>query len=230
MWFIQTSVDALLLPTDGAGRTTLTGTATAWYHLVRDAAYSVESRTEIVSAPVRWSIWPWQQLGRRVLLPEPLVGHEALSFMVRAEPTRACVFAHFPKPGKRKSDGTIEVIVVVPPEHFARYESLVHFAMTLPDGYLALTFPAPAVSRDHEDGAPARALIQPGLSAVMEGMEMVVARAKPSKFTKADIRTERRVHQPHAANQSAVHDDDEEWLLFAAAPIHEPTDDSENAS
>ncbi|MBC8088582.1 MAG: hypothetical protein H7Z40_15055 [Phycisphaerae bacterium] len=230
MWFIQTSVDALLIPTDQTGRSTLTGTAASWHHLVRDSAYGVDARADIASAPVRWSIWPWQQSGRRVQLPEALVGNEPLAFMVRAEPTRACVFADFPKPGKRRSDSTIEVIVVVPPEHFSRYESLVHFAMTLPAGYVGLTVPAPALMRDREDGAHARSLITPGTSAAMEGMEMVIARARAHKYNKSEIRPERRIMSVDAAPSSNRHDDDDEWLLFAAAPIHEQSEELETSA
>lgn len=229
MWFIQSPVDALLLPTDGVGRSTLTGNVAPWQHLVRDSTFSPDSRVEISSARLRWSIWPWQQTGRRVQLPEALAGHESLAFMVRAEPTRACVFAHFPKPGKRTSDDTIELIVVVPPEHFHRYELLVHFAMTLPSGHVGLTIPSPVLTRELEDGSHVRALIDPGSNAVMEGMEMVVARAKPQKFTRAEIRVERRANAPDPKRNHAVHDDDDEWRLFAAAPVVEPPGGSEDA-
>ncbi len=230
MWFIQTSVDALLLPTDGVGRSTLTGNAASWHHLVRDSAFSSESRAEIAAAPVRWSIWPWHHTGRRVQLPEALAKHESLAFMVRAEPTRACVFARFPLPGKRTMDSTIEVIVVVPPEHFSRYEALVHFAMTIPSGYLGLTLPAPALTRDCDDAAHPPTLVAPGRHAMMEGMEMVVARAKPQKYTKSDIREERRIVPAFGSQTEFAHDDDEEWLLFAAAPIHEQTEALENSA
>jgi hypothetical protein len=229
MWYIQTPVDALLLPTDGAGRCTLTGNAPAWHHLVRDSAFDEELRADIATAPVRWSIWAWQQLGRRAQLPEQLAGNESLAFMVRAGPTRACVFAHYPMPGKRKSDGTIEVIVVVPPDHFARYEALMHFAMTLPSGYLGLTVPAPAVVRNQEDGTSVRTLIEQGSSAIMDGMEMVVARAKPQKYSRSDIRTERRIVPEHATHARSAHDDDDEWLLFAAAPQEEQAEDLESS-
>lgn len=228
MWFLQTSVDALLLPTDGAGRTTLTGNVSPWHHLVRNTAHAVSARTQIVEAPVRWSIWPWQQAGRRVQLPAALAGNESLAFMVRAEPARACVYAHFPEPGKRKSDRTIELIVVVPPEHFNRYEALIHFAMTLPSGFVGLTVPAPALLRDGEEGGHASTLIGPGSSAVMEGMEMVVARGKLQKYGRGDIRTERRLLRFSNARGEVVHDDDDEWLLFAASPLHEQAETLEN--
>jgi hypothetical protein len=229
MWFIQTSVDALLLPTDGAGRCTLTGSATAWQHLVRGGGFTVDARADVAEMPVRWSIWPWEQAPRRVQLPDALAGYESLAFMVRAEPTKACVFVNFPKPGKRKNDGIIEVIVVVPPETFSRYETLVHFAMTLPAGYVALTLPAPAVTREHEaaDGAPV--LIEPGSNALMQGLEMVVARAKPQKFSKADIRPERRSTTVTKTNGLRTSEEDEEWLAFAAAPIHEQVELEEGA-
>lgn len=230
MWFIQTPVDTLLLPTDGVGRSTLTGSVASWQHLVRDNTLSSGARAAIASAPLRWSIWPWQQTGRRVQLPEALAGHESLAFMVRAAPTRACIFVHFPKPGKRTSDGTMEVIIVVPPEHFNRYESLVHFAMTLPSGYVGLTVPSPLLTRELEDGSHVRMLIDPGSDAVMEGMEMLVARAKPQKFTRADIRVERRTNVVDASRTLAGHDDDEEWRLFAAAPVNEETDEPEDSA
>lgn len=221
MWSLQTEVESLMLPADGSGRAMLVGTVMPWDHLVRDTVHSMESREAIVAAPVRWSIWPWHNSGRKVQLPQSLAHHEDLEFMVRTDPSRACLLARYPKPGRRSADGTIELIVVVPPEQFNRYDQLVRFAMTMPSGYLGMTIKAPAIFREEADGIRHAALIEPGTHALMEGIELVVARAKPQAFTKADIRPERRLSAVAAEQLEEREEDDDEWMMFAAVQIEE---------
>lgn len=216
MWFIQTSVDALALPTDSVGRTTLTGSVGAWDHMVRDNSFDAEERSILSNTPLKWSIWAWQQFGRRVQLHDAIVMHEPLAEMVRTEPMRACVFARFPRPGKRQADNTLEVIVVVPPEQFARYESLVQFAMTLPSGHVSITVPAPIAMVGVDGNATSRSLITPGTIGLVEGLEMVVARGTTVKLSKTDLRSERRSTPTVHAPANLLHDDGDDWLLFAA--------------
>jgi hypothetical protein len=216
MWSLHTAVETLALPTDSVGRTTLTGTAGAWHHLVRESSHDNDNRAAISAMPVRWSIWAWQQLGRRVQLHDTISSHELLADMVRAEPFRACILARFPEPGKRQADNTIELIVVVPPEQFDRYESLVQFAMTLPSGHISMTIPSPLVQA-HEIGEVAEPrLITPGTSSLMEGLEMVVARGKAEKLTRADLRRDRRARKERGGPAHLLQDDGDDWLLFAA--------------
>lgn len=216
MWFIQTPVDALALPTDSAGHATLTGNVIAWHHLVRDSSFGADERLLISNVPVKWSIWAWQQMGRRVQLPDAITVHEPLADMVRAEPMRACVFARFPKVGKRQADNTIELIVVVPPEQFARYESLVQFAMTLPSGHVSITVPSPVVAHRSDATATDRALIAPDSYGLIEGLGMTVARGKAQLLSKTEIRGERRTVPAVEVPANLLHDDGEDWLLFAA--------------
>lgn len=216
MWFIQTPVETLALPTDSVGRTTLTGTVAAWHHLVRDNTFSVESRESISAMPVKWSIWAWQQLGRRVQLHDAIATHEALADMVRAEPMRASALARFPKAGKRQADNTIELIVVVPPEQFTRYEALVQFAMTLPSGFVSISVPSPVVSVGEDIDGQARALIAPDSGALIEGLEMVIARGNVQTLSKTDLRNERRSSPTVHAPAVLLQDDGDDWLLFAA--------------
>lgn len=221
MWYLQTPVESLLLPTDAEGHPTLAGNIAPWHHVVRSGSHSVDERISIASAPVRWTIWAWQQRARRVLLPDALAANQALARMMRVQPSRACAWTHFPKPGKRRSDQTIEVVVVVPPDHFSRYESLVRFAMTMASGYVALTLPVPAVPavpRKEDDDLAPDPLIGPASEAVMEGMEMVVSRAKVQKFGRGDLRAERRTLEGNALPHTLSPDEDDDWLLFAAAP------------
>lgn len=220
MWYLQTAVESLILPTDAEGHTTLAGNIAPWHHVVRSGSHSVEERIAIAAAPVRWTIWAWQQRARRVLLPDALAANQALARMMRAQPSRACAWAHFPKPGKRRSDQTIEVVVVVPPDHFSRYESLVRFAMTMASGSVALTLPVPAVPAvPGKEGHPTPdPLIGPASEAVMEGMEMVVSRAKGQKFGRGDLRAERRTPGEDTRSPTLSPDEDDDWLLFAAAP------------
>ncbi|MEO7997561.1 MAG: hypothetical protein ABI852_08955 [Gemmatimonadaceae bacterium] len=216
MWFIQTSVDALALPTDSVGRTTLTGSADAWNHLVRDNSFDGDERSAISNTPLKWSIWAWQQLGRRVQLHDAIAAHEPLAEMVRAEPMRACVFARFPKPGKRQADNTLELIVVVPPEQFARYETLVQFAMTLPSGHVSISVPSPLAILNADANVTNRSLITPGTNGLVEGLEMVVARGQVKTLSKTDLRSERRSAPTVHAPANLLHDDGDDWLLFAA--------------
>ena len=97
MWFNQTPVETLALPTDNVGRTTLTGSVPAWHHLVRDNTFAEAGRAAISDLPIKWSIWAWQQTGRRVQLHDTIAAHEPLAEMVRAEPYRCCVFTRFPR-------------------------------------------------------------------------------------------------------------------------------------
>lgn len=217
MWFIQTPVDTLALPTDNVGRTTLMGSVLPWYQLVRDNTFAESDRAAISEMPVKWSIWAWQQLGRRVQLHDTIAMHEPLAEMVRAEPYRACVFTRFPQPGKRQSDNTIELIMVVPPEQFSRYESLVQFAMTLPAGQVSLTLPSPVVPTLEMAVGKSHTLVTPGTHSLTEGVEMVVARGVPAKLSSADLRQERRNSPAARAPAHILHDDGEDWLLFAAA-------------
>lgn len=221
MWFIQTPVDALALPTDSVGRTTLTGSVNAWHHLVRDNAFGEESRGVIAAMPVQWGIWTWQQLGRRVQLHDTIASNEPLAEMVRAEPHRACVLACYPKPGKRQSDKTIELIVVVPPEQFSRYEALVRFAMTLPAGHVSMTLPTPVVPVHELAAIEPPKLITPGTHSLMEGLDIVIARGKVTKFSKTDLRQERRRAPATEGPAHLLSDEGEDWLLFAAEPATE---------
>lgn len=218
MWFIQTPVDALAIPTDSVGHTALTGSVSVWHHLVRDNSFGTDERALISNTPLKWSIRAWQQMGRRVQLHDAIAAHEPLAEMVQAEPMRAYILALFPKTGKRQADNTIELIVVVPPEQFARYESLVQFAMTLPSGHLSITVPSPIVARQTDATDTDRTLIGPDSYALLEGMGMTVARGKAQTLSKTELRGERRtvpVVQPPA---NILHDDGDDWLLFAAAP------------
>jgi hypothetical protein len=192
------------------------GSVLPWYHLVRTNTFAADERTDLAATPVQWSIWTWEQVGRRIQLHDTIVAHEPLAEMVRAEPLRPCVFSKFPLPGKRASDKTIELVVVVPPEQFARYESLVKLAMALPTGHLAITFPAPAVVNPDRHGDSKPHLISPGLSCLTEGLEMVVSRAPAKEFSTADLRSERRSAPAVHAPAKILHDDGDDWLLFAA--------------
>lgn len=220
MWYLQTPVESLILPTDAVGHTTLAGNIAPWHHVVRSGSHAVEERIAIASAPVRWTIWAWQQRARRAVLPDALASNHALARLMRTQPAHACAWAHFPKPGKRRSDRTIEVVVVVPPDHFSRYASLVQFAMTMSSGYVALTLPVPVVPAlpRQEDGPTLDSLIAPAREAVMEGMEMVVSRAKVQKFDRGDLRAERRTFGESVLSDDLSPDEDDDWLLFAAAP------------
>lgn len=229
MWFLQTEVESLMLPADGSGRAMLVGTVSPWNHLVRDTVHSMESRQAIAAAPVRWSVWPWHNSGRKVQLPASLAHHEDLEFMVRTDPSRVCLLARYPKPGRRASDGTIELIAIVPPEHFNRYDQLVRFAMTMPSGYLGMTIKAPAIFREEADGIRHTALIEPGTHALMEGIELVVARAKPHGFTRDDVRPERRVSAVDADQLADRDEDDDEWMMFAAVPVEEEPESIEDS-
>lgn len=221
MWSLQTEVESLMLPADGAGRAMLVGTVAPWNHLVRDTNHSIESREAIAAAPVRWSIWPWHNSGRKVQLPASLAHHEDLEFMVRTDPSRVCLLARYPKPGRRVSDATIELVAIVPPEQFARYDQLVRFAMMMPSGYLGMTIKAPATFREEADGIRHAALIEPGTHALMEGIELVVARTKPQGFTKADIRPERRSSGVAPEQLEEPDEYDDEWMMFAAVQLDE---------
>ena len=227
MWFIQTPVDALALPSDELGRTTLTGKCLAWYHLVNDHAFSEHERSAIAEMPVQWSMSAWQEVGRRVQLPDAIVAHEELGEMVRAEPYRACVLARYPQPGKRQSDKTLELIVVVPPEQFTRYEELVRFAMMLPAGHVSMTLASPVVPPPVLATTDLPRLITPGTRSLMEGMEIVVARGEATKKSAADLRPERR-RAP--VSQDAAHlleEAGDDWLLFAAQSAAEVANGTE---
>lgn len=218
MWFLQTSVDAIALPTDSVGQIALTGNVTPWHHLVREHTFGTDERAAISEMPLRWSIWSWQQAGRRVLLHDTVAMHEPLAEMVRAEPMRACIFTRYPLPGKRLGDKTLEMIVVVPPEHFARYESLIRFAMTLPTGHVSMSVRSPAAYHGEEETQGTRQLVVPGQVSVAEGLEMVVARSKPEKLAKTDLRNERRTSPMMHSPANLIYDDGDDWLLFAAQP------------
>ena len=216
MWYIQTAVDALALPTDGAGRTTLTGETTAWQHLVRDNAFGIDERAAISAVPITWSIWAWQQLGRRVQLHDVIAQHVALVEAVRAEPMRVSALARFPKAGKRLADNVIELIFVVPPDQFARYESLVHFAMTLPSGHISLTVPSPVLTPEFGADTNVHPLMHADSCVLLHSLELVVARGAAQTVSTIDLRNERRsaprVHTP----ATLIVDDGDDWLLFAA--------------
>ncbi|MGV3710830.1 MAG: hypothetical protein ACO1Q7_18555 [Gemmatimonas sp.] len=216
MWSLHTAVESLALPTDSVGRTTLTGTVTAWHHVVRETLQDSDNREAISAMSVRWSMWAWQQHGRRVQLHDRISAHESLADMVRTEPFRACILARYPNPGKRQSDNTIELVIVVPPEQFDRYESLVQFAMTLPSGHLSLTIPSPFVQADDNGEGETRRLITPGTISLMEGLEMVVTRGKAEKVSRADLRRDRRARVERPVSAQLMHDDGDDWLLFAA--------------
>ena len=222
MWFIQTTVETLALPTDNVGRSRLTGSVTAWHHLVRDNTFAEPDRAAISQMPINWSIWGWQQLGRRVQLHDTIAMHEPLAEMVRAEPYRCCVFTRFPESGKRQSDRTIELIMVVPPEQFSRYEALVQFAMTLRAGHVSMTLRSPVLPTKEIALAKSQTLITPGTHSLTEGAEMVVARGKATKMSSADLRPERRSAPPEHGPAHILHDDGDDWLLFAAEPVSEP--------
>ncbi|MEP6833728.1 MAG: hypothetical protein ABJB74_10045 [Gemmatimonas sp.] len=230
MWFIQTPVDTLALPTDNVGRTTLTGSVIAWNHLVRDHTFDESDRAAISGMPIRWSIWAWQQLGRRVQLHDTIAMHEPLADMVRTEPFRVCALVRFPEPGKRQSDNTIELIMVVPPEQFSRYEALVQFAMTLPAGHVAMTLPSPVVPANELAVVQSSRLIVPGTYSLMEGVEMVIARGTATKLSNADLRPERRSAPELRGPAHLLHDDGDDWLLFASEVVNEQVPSADPAS
>lgn len=223
MWFIQTSVDALVLPTDNAGRTTLTGSVAAWNHIIRNSQHDAEKGgIELASAALNWSICPWQQSGSRIHVNEnPAIPPDLLQ-MIRDEPHRACVFANYHPQGKRQVDTTIELGIVVPPDHFNHYESLVRFAMTMPTGMLTLTTRDPLIVGDAQHDLDNASLIGPGTNCLLEGLELVVSRAKPTTFTKDDLRMDRRAVPKSDANAQVVNDFADEWYLFRAEPTAEP--------
>lgn len=224
MWFIQTPVDALALPTDHDGRTTLTGRASAWHHLVRDNTFAEADRGAISEMPLQWSLCAWQQVGRRVQLHESIAIHEHLAEMVRVEPYRACVLARYPQPGMRQSDNTLELIIVVSPEQFTRYEALLRFAMTLPAGHVSLTLPSPVVPSQEIGDVSAPRLITPGTYSLVEGLKVVIARGAALKMSSDDLRQERR-SAPVAQNPAHLLDEEtDDWLLFAAQAVAETPD------
>ena len=128
----------------------------------------------------------------------------------------------FPEPGNRQTDNTIEVIMVVPPEQFVRYESLLQFAMTLPAGHVSMTLRSPTVPVREFAVAESRVLVTPGTHSLTEGVEMVVSRASSTKMSKDDLRPERRKSQELRGPAHILHDDGDDWLLFAAEPAVEP--------
>ena len=215
VWFIQTSVDALILPTDSVGRTTLSGNVAAWYHIIRNSAQCVEKNGNVLaSARLRWSIWPWQQNGSRIHVNDNTAISPQLLQMVRDEPHRVCAFANFRPNGKRQLDATVELGIVVPPDRFTRYESLVQFAMTLPSGTITLTLPDPMVFDEMKDDTHSATLIEPGHSCLIEGIELVVSRAKPAKFSRRDLQVDRRAAPVAQVVANALNDPGDEWYLF----------------
>ena len=132
--------------------------------------------------------------------------------MVRDEPHRVCTQATLGAHGKRQSDSTIELHIVVPPDQFSRYEASVQFAMTLPSGMIALTLPDPLVASHYSDKP--RHLLSHGQSCLMEGLEIVVSRAKVTKFTRRDLQVERRAPRIVEAPAHVLNDHGDEWYLF----------------
>ena len=55
-----------------------------------------------------------------------------------------------------------------------------------------------------------------------EGVEMVVARGVAAKLSTADLRQERRNSPPARGPAHILHDDGEDWLLFAAERLESP--------
>lgn len=226
MWFIQTSVDALALPTDKEGRTTLSGTVPAWNHIIRNSQHDAEKGgVELASAALHWSIWPWQQNGSRIHVNDNAAIAPQLLQMVRDEPHRACVFANFRAQGKRQLDASIEIGIVVSPDHFDRYKSLVRFAMTMPCGMLTLTTHDPLVVDDTQNDVPAASLIGAGTNCLLEGLELVVSRAKPIKFSKRDLQIDRRAVPTSDVNSHLRSDFGDEWYLFRVEPTAETEED-----
>lgn len=240
MWFIQTSIDTLALSTDSEARPTLTGSASAWQHLVRDSAFPPEERALISDMRIYWTMRAWQQVGRRVQLHNTAAAHLELAEMVRTEPFRACVLVRFPQPGKRQADSVIDIIIVLPPEQFARCEALVKFTMTLPAGHVAITMPAPIALTEQSDRALSDPdsvhalhmigaertrnsvntddcrLVEPGTQALLEGLQMVVSRAAPTLMSRADLRGERRSVPQVRVAAKLLQDDGDDWLHFRA--------------
>ncbi|MEP6779457.1 MAG: hypothetical protein ABJC26_06170 [Gemmatimonadaceae bacterium] len=226
MWFIQTSVDALVLPSDNAGRTTLTGSVPAWHHIIRNSQHDAETDgVQLASAALHWSIWPWQQNGSRIHVNDnPAIAPQLLQ-MVRDEPHRACAFANFRPQGKRQLDASIELGIVVPPDHFTRYESLVRFAMTMPTGMLTLTTRDPLVVSNAQHEITRASLMGPGNNCLLEELELVVSRAKPTKFSKRDLQLDRRAVPKSDATAHLANDFGDEWYLFRAEPTDETEED-----
>ncbi|MDQ6610951.1 MAG: hypothetical protein M3Y64_00845 [Gemmatimonadota bacterium] len=215
MWFIQTSVDALSLPTDSAGRTVLTGQVPGWHHIVRFSTPGAERNCgALVSARLQWSIWPWQQNGSRIHLDDSAAMPQELLQMVRNDPHRACSLAEFRADGKRTLDATLQLSIVVPPEQFIRYETLIRFAMTLPSGTVSLTLPEPVRPFEGEPAENSATFIAPGEGCLMEGLELAVARAKPKKFTRRDLQADRRVQPSLEVPAHALNEHGDEWYLF----------------
>ena len=230
MWFIQTSVDALVLSTDNAGRTTLTGSVTAWNHIIRNSQHHADKDgIELASAALHWSIWPWQQSGSRIHVNDNPAIAPILLQMIRDEPHRACVFANYRPQGKRQIDATIELVIVVPPDQFNQYESLVRFAMTMPTGMLTLTTRDPLVVGDAQHDMKSASLIGPGKNCLLEGLELVVSRAKPTPFTGRDLQIDRRAVPTTDASSHPANDFADERYLFRAEPTAEPAVETEES-
>lgn len=214
MWHIQTPIDGLLLPTDTEGRLRLTGHVPAWHHIV-----SVRERTDqqaemrLASAPLRWEIRPWHQIGSRLYLRDATEYQDDLLQMVRQNAQSACSMAVFPKPGKRASDSTIHLTIVTPPERFAQYSTMVRFSMTLPVGSVNITLPTPWVT-DLTNGVNERTLLAPGSTALLEETELAVSRAAVVAYNPNNLRPDRRTPPVGQQAIKALTDDDNEWMAF----------------
>jgi hypothetical protein len=214
MWHIQTPVDGLLLPTDTEGRTRPTGHVPAWHHIVRlREAVHDKADSVLASAPLSWEIRPWHQIGNRLYLRDSTEFQDGLLQMMRSNAGCACTLATFPPHGKRASDNTIQLVIVTPPERFAQYETLVRFAMTLPDGSVSISLPTPWITELDGEGDD-RFLLTPGYTSLLEEVEIAVSRAPIKPFTSRDLRLERRPLTAVSASITSSADDDSEWLVF----------------
>jgi hypothetical protein len=214
MWHIQTPLDGLLLPTDAAGRLRLTGHVPAWHHVVRLRERTIgKADGNLSAAPLNWEIRPWHQIGNRLYLPDATDFQDGLLQMVRSNAQTACTLATFPPRGKRVEDGTVHLLVVVPPERFLQYEALIRFAMTLPSGSVTLTLPTP-FSIDANVASPHRQLLAAGHTSLLEEIELAVSRAPLTVYTRRDLRTERRTPGVAQQGERTLVDDDNEWLNF----------------
>ena len=215
MWHIQTPVDGLLLPTDTAGRLRLTGHVPPWHHVVRQRERGAEKNESSLSdAPLTWEIRPWHQIGNRLYLQDATEFQDGLLQMVRSNAQSACTLATFPPRGKRASDGTVQLIVIVPPERFSQYEALVRFAMSLPSGSVNLTLPTPFVMDVEQPHPTHHHLLSPGSTSLLEEIELAVSRAPIIPFTRQDQRPERRIPAISQQTERTLVVDDNEWLNF----------------
>jgi hypothetical protein len=167
----------------------------------------------LASASLSWEIRPWHQVGKRVYLCDATEFQDGLLQMVRTNAQSACTLATFPPSGKRVSDSTIHLTIVVPPERFSQYEQLVRFAMTLPVGSVVITLPTPWIIEPGGDNGNQQ-LLAPGCTSLLEEIEIAVSRAPVVTYTPHDLRPDRRTPVISHALVRSIADEDTDWLTF----------------